>query len=262
MLRIALGIEYDGSNYYGWQRQKHDVLPTIQQQVDSAISSIANHPISTICAGRTDAKVHAMAQVVHFDTVSNRKVDSWVFGVNRYLPPDIRVIWSKEMDPTFNARKSAIYRTYNYLIHNSKVNSSLYRNYVNWQYKDLNLLTMQEASYYWIGEYDFSSFRGTDCQSNTAFREIYEISISKKQELFKIAIKANAFLHHMVRNMVGVLIEIGQGNYKPIWAKEVLLAKNRKAASITAPPEGLYLADVGYLEQFKLPKITRGFNFL
>ena len=262
MPRIVLGVEYDGTNYYGWQHQKNSNLPTIQQQVELAISQVANQAVSTICAGRTDAKVHAMAQVVHFDTTANRKINSWIFGVNRYLPPDVRIIWSAQIDPIFNARTSAIYRTYYYLIYNSKINLALFRNYAVWQYQDLNISAMQQASNFWLGEHDFTSFRGRDCQSKTPIRKINNITISREQELIKISITANAFLHHMVRNMVGVLIKIGQGAYNSIWAKKVLLAKNRKEASITAPPEGLYLAEVGYPEQFKLPKITRRFNIL
>ncbi|MGD0466643.1 MAG: tRNA pseudouridine(38-40) synthase TruA [Gammaproteobacteria bacterium] len=262
MPRIVLGIEYDGTNYYGWQHQKNSNLPTIQQQIEKALSCIANQPISTICAGRTDARVHAMAQVVHFDTTTNRKIDSWILGVNRYLPPDIRVLWSKQTEPIFNARRSAISRTYYYFIYNSKVNLALFRNYATWQYKSLNIPAMQQASGYWIGEHDFISFRGKDCQSKTTVRTIHNITISMQKELIQISITANAFLKNMVRNMVGVLIKIGREERNFSWAKEVLLAKNRKAASITAPPEGLYLAEVGYPEQFKLPQVMRRFNII
>lgn len=262
MSRVVLGIEYDGTNYYGWQAQKNNHLSTIQYTLEQAISVVANHPVSTVCAGRTDAKVHAMAQIVHFDSDANRKIDAWMLGVNRYLPLDIRVIFSTNTDPNFNARKSAIYRTYYYFIYNSRIRPALLKDRVTWQYNNLDIELMQKASNFWLGEHDFTSFRGKDCQSKTAFRNIYNIIISQKQELIKITITANAFLQHMIRNMVGVLMEIGQQKYSPSWAKEVLLAKNRQSASITAPPEGLYLAEVGYPKQYRLPKLTRGFNIL
>jgi tRNA pseudouridine38-40 synthase len=262
MPRIALGLEYDGTNYYGWQHQKDSNIQTIQQKLEQAISIVSDHSISTICAGRTDAKVHAMAQVVHFDTTANRKIDAWIRGVNRYLPPDIRVLWSKLIDSDFNARKSALYRTYYYFIYNSNISLGLFKNNFTWEYKRLNILKMQQASSFWLGEHDFTSFRGSDCQSKSRFRTVHNIIISKQNELIKIAITANAFLQHMVRNMVGVLIKIGQEKYDPVWAKEVLLARNRQNASITAPAEGLYLAEVGYPECFDLPKITRGFNII
>lgn len=253
MFRIVLLVEYDGTNYYGWQSQKDNSLPTIQQQLSIAISKVANHQVSLVCAGRTDAKVHAVGQVLHFDTISYRKIDSWIFGINSYLPRDIRVLSAQESLLEFNARKSALYRTYHYFIYNSKIRPGLFRNYVTWQYNNLDVDFMQQASNFWLGENDFSSFRGKGCQSKTAIRRVYEIKCTKQQQIIKISITANAFLKHMVRNMVGVLIKIGSAkDNRTILAKEILMAKNRTAAYITAPPEGLYLVSVGYPEQFKI----------
>lgn len=256
MVRVVLVVEYDGANYYGWQAQKNNNLPTIQQQLSIAISKVANHQVIIVCAGRTDAKVHAMGQVVHFDTSADRKIDSWVFGINSYLPRDIRVLSAQEISADFDARRSALYRNYHYFIYNSQIKPALFRNYITWQYKNLNIDFIQQASKFWLGEHDFSSFRGKDCQSKSTIRSVYEITSIKQKNLIKISITANAFLKHMVRNMVGVLIKIGSyKENKSILAKEILMAKNRTAASITAPPEGLYLASVGYPERFKIAKL-------
>jgi tRNA pseudouridine38-40 synthase len=262
MSRVVLVVEYDGTNYHGWQAQKNSNLATIQQLIEIAISRVADHPVTTVCAGRTDAKVHAKGQILHFDTSTQRKIDSWVFGINSYLPRDIRVLLAQYVPLEFDARKSALYRTYDYIIYNSKISPSLFRNYLSWQYKDLNLEAMKQAANFWIGEHDFSSFRGKDCQSKTTVRKVYKITCQRKEQLIIISITANAFLKHMVRNMVGLLIKIGQvtnagtnnydRQYQPELAKKVLLAKNRTAASITAPPEGLYLVNVEYPEKFNI----------
>ena len=262
MSRVVLLVEYDGTNYHGWQSQKNSNLPTIQQLIEVAISRVADHSVTTVCAGRTDAKVHAKGQILHFDTSRQCKIDSWIFGINSYLPKDIRVLSAQYVPLEFDARKSALHRTYNYIIYNYKISPGLFRNYLSWQYKDLNLEAMQQAANFWIGEHDFSSFRGKDCQSKTTVREVYKITCQRKAQLIFISITANAFLKHMVRNMVGMLIKIGQGTnananyydrqYQPELAKKVLLAKNRTAASITAPPEGLYLVNVEYPEKFNI----------
>lgn len=252
MYRIALIIEYDGSNYHGLQIQKNSIYSTIQQQLEIAISKVANHPVDIVCAGRTDAKVHATYQIIHFDTVTQRKMSAWVFGVNNFLPLDIRILSSKEVSLDFNARKSALLRTYNYYIYNSQIRNSLFRNYLAWEYQNLNVDCMQQAANYWLGEHDFSSFRGKDCQSRSSIRKIYLIKCCRLQNLVKISITANAFLKHMVRNMVGVLIKIGQiGPSSVPIAKKILLARDRKAASVTAKPQGLYLSYILYPNKFK-----------
>lgn len=250
--RIALIIEYDGSNYYGLQIQKSSIYPTIQQKLEEAISKVANHTVSIVSAGRTDAKVHAIYQVVHFDTVAKRQSSAWTFGVNSFLPLDIRVISSKEVSFNFHARKSALLRTYSYYIYNSKFKNSLFKNYLTWEYQNLNIESMQTAANYWLGEHDFSSFRGRDCQSLTAIRKVYFIQCRRLENLIKITISANAFLKHMVRNMIGVLIKVGRVGQPAIsLGKEILQARDRKAASVTANPQGLYLTYVLYPKEFQ-----------
>lgn len=240
-----LGIEYQGTKYHGWQKQ--DGLITIQESVELALSKIANAPIEIVCAGRTDAGVHAVEQVVHFDTQSIRAMHAWVFGGNHNLPKDIRIQWAKPVDETFHARFSALCRTYRYLIFNHKVPSALLRDRVTFyplHYLQENL--MQEAAQYLIGEHDFSAFRGSSCQSHSPKRNVIEISIIRQEHLITIDITANAFLQHMVRNIVGVLLEIGAAKRPPVWTQEVLLSRDRSLAGITAHPEGLYLYKVDY----------------
>jgi tRNA pseudouridine38-40 synthase len=260
MDRIALAIEYDGSDFQGWQRQKNTA--SIQQTLETALSQIAAAPINTICAGRTDAGVHATAQVVHFESAIHRDTRAWVFGTNTLLPKSIRVLWARSVSPDFNARRSAIGRRYCYVIYNHPLRPSLFRQYVSWYYTKLDIQKMIEASKYWLGEQDFSSFRAAGCQSHTPIRSVYAIQITRVNEQIILDFFANAFLHHMVRNMVGVLVKIGSGLKTPLWAKEVLNAHNRKAAGITASPTGLYLVEVQYPLRFNLPKIEVGPWFL
>jgi len=252
MVRIALGLEYDGSHFHGWQRQS--VLSSVQETLEIALSQIAEEPISTICAGRTDKGVHATAQVVHFDTIAKRRAAAWVLGVNTLLPRSVRVLWGAEVDAHFDARRSAVSRCYRYIIYNHHIRPSLFRNYVSWIYKKLDVQKMREATQYWIGELDFSSFRATRCQSHSSFRKVHSIEITRQGCQVILEFKANAFLHHMVRNMAGVLIEIGSGERPVTWAKEVLEKRDRKAGGITAPATGLYLIDVQYSSAFTLPK--------
>jgi tRNA pseudouridine38-40 synthase len=272
MIKIALIVEYDGSSYHGWQSQPNINLPTIQQQLAKAVSYVANETVNIFCAGRTDAKVHATYQVVHFTTNAVRANYNWLAGINQLLPEDIRVAHVQEVSLDFDARYSAIARTYNYFIYNSKIKPSLFRNYLAWYYQELNIPKMQQASQYLVGEHDFASFRGKDCQSKTSVRTIHNISCeiynqainanNTDAKIIKISITANAFLKHMVRNMVGVLIKIGSKyDYQPSWAQQVLLAKDRTAADATAKPEGLYLTKVDYPEQFNLPKLNNRINF-
>jgi tRNA pseudouridine38-40 synthase len=250
--RIVLGLEYEGTNYYGWQCQ--DGLNTLQSTVETALSRVANHPVSTICAGRTDAGVHALGQVIHFDSEASRTLDNWIMGGNTHLPDAITIRWAKIVDGTFHARYSALARRYYYVIYNHPTRSSIFRQKTTWWYRPLNEKRMQIAANYLLGEHDFTSFRAINCQAKTTVRTLHQLNVRRQQDFIVIEVKANAFLHHMVRNITGVLMAIGEGKKPPSWAEEVLLACDRKKAGITAPPIGLYLAEVEYPERFGVPR--------
>lgn len=251
-MRIALGIEYNGTNYYGWQQQ--DSLLTVQSQVESAISKVADQPIKVVCAGRTDVGVHASGQVVHFDTTAKRQIDAWIFGVNCYLPKDICVKWAVNVDESFHARFSAFARQYNYIIYNQKTRPAISANQVAWHFVPLDVEPMQEAAQYLLGERDFSSFRSSSCQSNSPMRNVHHLNVMRHNDLIIIDIKANAFLQHMVRNIAGLLINIGEGKHAPKWAEEVLVKRDRRLAAHAAAACGLYLTNVYYPSKFQFPE--------
>ncbi|OGV25503.1 MAG: tRNA pseudouridine(38-40) synthase TruA [Legionellales bacterium RIFCSPHIGHO2_12_FULL_37_14] len=249
-MRIALALEYDGSGYHGWQEQTG--LKTIQQVVERAISRVANEDVTVYAAGRTDTGVHALGQIIHFDTSCERSMRAWIHGTNAYLPKEVCVKWSKEMPEEFNARHSALARSYRYIIFNSVVRPALFRGNVTWQYRQLNHDLMQEAAQLLIGEHDFTSFRSVECQSKTPMRNIHSLEVSREGEKVIIDITANAFLHHMVRNIVGVLMTVGSGKYPVSWVKEVLDAKDRRKGAETAPAYGLYLVRVDYSKEYEV----------
>lgn len=251
-MRIALQIEYDGSRYAGWQYQPH--RPSIQALVEAALGRIAAQPVRVIASGRTDAGVHALAQVVHFDTEAKRPERAWVQGSNTYLPEDVRVLWARQVEAAFHARNQAIARWYRYRICNREVAPALLRGRVTWCYHPLDVERMQAGAACLVGEHDFSSFRGPYCQSRSPFRRVYLLEVSRVGEEVWIDVIANAFLHNMVRNIAGVLIAIGSGKAPPAWMSEVLAARDRRAGGVTAPPDGLYLAGVWYPERFGLPR--------
>ncbi|MFN3918770.1 MAG: tRNA pseudouridine(38-40) synthase TruA [Methylohalobius sp.] len=251
-MRIALKIEYDGRRYAGWQYQAHS--PSIQALVETALGRIAAHPVRTVASGRTDAGVHALEQIVHFDTEAERPERAWVQGTNTQLPEDVRVVWARQVEPGFHARNQALARWYRYRILNRPVASALLCGRVTWWYHFLDVERMQAGAAYLIGEHDFSSFRGPYCQSRSPFRRVYLLEVARVGEEVWVDVVANAFLHNMVRNIVGVLIAIGSGKEPPEWAGEVLAARSRSAAGITAPADGLYLAGVWYPERFGLPR--------
>ncbi len=262
MARIALGVEYAGTNYSGWQSQVNQQhVPAVQAEVEQAIAAIANHPVATICAGRTDAGVHACGQVVHCDINVERDAHEWVFGCNSKLPDDIRVLWAQVVPAEFNARRTAVARHYKYVIYNDRIRPSLLRDYVGWHYSPLNASLMQQAAQAWIGTHDFSSFRATGCQSKSPVRELKQINVQRRGKLVIVDLQADAFLYHMVRNMVGVLLEIGSGRQPVSWALDVLQAKSRTKAGVTAPPQGLYLYAVEYPDQYHLPRPQTEFWF-
>lgn len=260
--RIALAVEYDGSHYHGWQIQKKPAVPTVQEKLQAALSRVANHDVQVHCAGRTDAGVHASSQVVHFDTTSVRQAKAWVQGVNTHLPDDVAVLWAKAVPPEFHARFSAERRTYRYVVLNRPVRSPVLAGKVTPVRQALNVEAMQQAADYLLGERDFSAFRGAGCQSDTPFRFVEYIRISRQQDLLVTEICANAFLLHMVRNIMGVLLSIGRGEHVPLWAHEVLESRDRRCAGVTARPDGLYLVDVRYPAHFGLPALPPGPVFL
>jgi len=249
MIRVALGIEYDGSHFNGWQTQLG--VRTVQETLEKALSKVADQPISVICAGRTDSGVHGLEQVVHFDTTANRLPRSWIFGTNCYLPNDVNVLWATPIDPSFHARFSAIQRHYRYIILNRPVRSAVHAKRMTWFYTPLEITRMQEAAQFLMGEHDFSSFRAQACQAKSPIRTITRLEISKYEKQVWIEVSANAFLQHMVRNISGVLMTIGTGKEHPIWAKQVLESHNRTKGGITAPPDGLYLQSVDYKDNFQ-----------
>lgn len=256
-MRIALGIEYDGNGFYGWQAQQS--LLTIQGSLEEALSKVANEPIFLHCAGRTDANVHATGQVVHFDTHAKRHIDAWIWGTNSHLPPAIAVRWATMVDYRFHARFKAYARRYRYIIYNHPIRPAILAKRVTWYYYPLDIEPMRAAASYLLGEQDFSSFRSSQCNSNSPMRNITEISITRENYFIYIDIEANAFLHHMVRNIAGVLMKIGSGVRPASWMGEVLAAKSRKAAAETAPPDGLYLVQVKYPEPYIFPIPDNGF---
>lgn len=249
-MKIAMGIEYDGADFAGWQWQPG--RRTVQAAVEAAITKVADRPTRVVCAGRTDAGVHATEQVIHFETDAVRTPYSWVMGCNTALPPDVRVLWAREVPADFHARSSAIARYYRYLILNRPVRSALQRRQSTWHIAPLDVDAMREGARFLIGEHDFSSFRAQDCQSNSPNRCLHFIEIERDGDQVIFGYCANAFLHHMVRNLSGVLLEIGSGKRPPEWASSVLKARDRRAAAATAPADGLYLAGVAYPTEYGL----------
>ena len=252
-MRIAMGIEYDGTNYVGWQLQ--DNGPSVQGVVEEALAQVANHPLRITCAGRTDTGVHALGQVVHFDTEVERSERAWVFGCNANLPKDVAVTWAKPVDDNFHARFSAKHRRYRYVIFNRPVRPTFLAYRVSWEYRPLDVQRMADAAQFLLGEHDFNAYRAVGCQSKTPVRRIDSIEIIRKDDILIIDIEANAFLHHMVRNIAGVLMTIGAGEQAIDWTRQILETKDRTQGGITAPPHGLYLVDVDYAPDYDLPRV-------
>jgi tRNA pseudouridine38-40 synthase len=252
-MRFAACVEYDGSGYSGWQSQHGQKVRFVQTEVEKAISTVADCPVQIVCAGRTDTGVHATSQVIHFDTEAVRSERSWILGSNVNLPHDIALRWIKQVDDEFHARFSALSRSYRYIIDNRWVRPSIFHNRVTWERDDLDEDLMQEAAGFLIGKHDFTSFRSLACQARNPVRDIQRLEISRQGEFVLMDVRANAFLHHMVRNLAGVLMAIGKGEETPVWAREVLEHRNRALGGVTAPAAGLYLVDVEYPDQFELP---------
>ena len=256
MQRWACGVSYLGGHYHGWQKQPY-LKSTVEQVLTEAVSEIADAPVELTCAGRTDKGVHALGQVIHFDAPKARTALNWLQGCNKKLPTDVKLQWAVPVDDAFHARYSARMRCYRYLIYNHAVSHPLLDGRAWWVKKSLEQYggAMQEAASYWIGEHDFSSFRDADCQAAHPVRTLHRCTVQRRERFYLFDIEGNAFLHHMVRNMLGVLIEIGMGKKPVTWAQTVLEARSRSAAGVTAPPEGLYLREVNYAEpwQTRLP---------
>lgn len=250
-MRVALGVEYDGTAFLGWQTQVQE--PTVQSTLEKALSSVAAEPINVICAGRTDAGVHAACQVVHFDTCAERSEYAWVRGTNSLLPAAVAVRWARPVSEQFHVRYSASARRYRYVILNRRVRPALEARYVTWERQPLNVAAMSEGTKHLIGEHDFSAFRTSACQSKTPIRTIHEIQFEYLAEKISIEIQANAFLHHMVRNIVGSLIIVGRGEQKPNWIAELLGERDRNLAGPTAPASGLTLLRPLYSADYGLP---------
>lgn len=252
MKRIALGIQYDGSHWRGWQTQPDG--HTVQDRLQAAITDFTQQRIKVMCAGRTDAGVHAIEQVAHLDTELDRLPISWVRGVNSFLPPSIAVRWAHEVPAEFHARSSAVARCYRYLLYNNPVRSPLWRGRAGWVFRPLSIEPMRRAAQCLLGEHDFSAFRAAECQSITPVKNMHEIRIEQRGSLFQFEFRADAFLHHMVRNIVGSLIYVGKGDYSPEWLDTVLQGRDRRHAAPTFMPDGLYLSKVIYDEKWGLPQ--------
>lgn len=243
-MRIAVGIEYDGTAYSGWQRQRSGV--GIQQRVENAVAAVADERVDVVCAGRTDAGVHASGQVAHFDTSAERSERGWLLGVNSNLPDDINLTWVRPVPDDFHARFSATARSYRYRILNRLVRSALERHRAWWVHQSLDADAMHEAAQALIGEHDFSAFRAAGCQASTARREVTAISVVRNGDWLTLDVTANAFLQHMVRNITGTLVRIGAGEEPVAWAGDVLAGRDRTRGGIAAPPHGLTLVRVTY----------------
>ncbi len=258
--RLALGVEYDGSAYSGWQRQSAagnqgpNEVATVQKELEAALSAVANHAVTVTCAGRTDAGVHATAQVVNFDCAVDRGEKAWVRGVNSLLPRSVRARWVRPVTEDFSARFSALARRYHYLIYTRAESSAILHGRVSHVPYALDVDAMHHGAQALLGEQDFSSFRAAGCQSATAQRNVQRVSVTRHGDFVLLDIQANAFLQHMVRNIAGSLIEIGRGRAPTEWIGELLHLKDRTAAAMTASPQGLYLAEVIYPAECGLPE--------
>ena len=256
--RVAARIEYHGGHYHGWQAQPHLSVPTVQEALEASLQEIGGEAVRTTCAGRTDTGVHGFAQVVHFDDPVGRSLKAWVMGTNRHLPADIRVHWAREVDAAFHARFSAKSRRYCYIICNTPTRPALLHDLVTWYRHALDTGLMNDAAETLLGEQDFSAFRAASCQASSPNRCVTACVVSRQSDYVVVDITANAFLHHMVRNIVGSLLAVGSRSSSVEWFEMVLQGRDRTQAADTAPAEGLYLIDVTYPEAFDLPKTPDG----
>ena len=257
-MRVALGVSYDGRAYQGWQSQLSGL--TVQDRLEAALTRVAIEAISTVCAGRTDAGVHALMQVVHFDTQAERREVSWVRGTNTHLPKDISVEWARTMPDGFHCRANAVTRRYAYILYTSPVRPSVHNGRVGWITHPLDIEPMRAAAQVLIGEHDFSSFRAAQCQALSPVKHLREIAITRQGAFWRFEFEANAFLHHMIRNVMGCLVAIGLHKRPAQWMQAVLLARERKSAAPTFAPDGLYFLGPRYDPQWGLPERTAAYD--
>ncbi len=250
-MRVVLGVEYAGDGFQGWQSQTHG--QTVQDVLESAIASITGHKIRLHCAGRTDAGVHATIQVVHFDTDTVRALSSWVRGVNSLLPEGVCVLWARELDDSFHARYSAVGRHYRYLLVDSGVRPAIWARRVGWFHLPLDVELMTDGARRLLGHHDFSAFRASRCQAKSPQKYLYQADVRREGRVIVFDFHANAFLHHMVRNLVGALVYVGKGAMQPEWIETLLSQRDRQMAAPTFPPSGLYLSGIDYPDHYPLP---------
>ena len=252
-MRIALGVEYDGSAFNGWQSQADG--RTVQDTIQLALSRIACEPVSVIAAGRTDTGVHALEQIIHFETGTARPLSAWVRGVNALLPDSIAILWAHVVPEEFHARFSAQARSYQYVLINRPARSAVHHGKVGWYHAPLDAQAMRDAAQYLLGEHDFTSFRAAECQAKSPVKNLTQLDIQQQGDTFIFNLTADAFLHHMVRNIIGCLVYVGKGKHPPQWIKEVLEARQRSVAAPTFAPDGLYLRQIKYDAKWGLPQI-------
>ncbi|OIQ96736.1 tRNA pseudouridine synthase A [mine drainage metagenome] len=255
MTRIALGLEYDGASFQGWQSQPNG--NTVQDVLERALGAVAGEAIRVVCAGRTDAGVHALAQVVHFDTLADRPISAWVRGTNAHLPDTVAVCWAVPVDAEFHARFAARSRRYRYLLYNHPVRPAVNHGKVGWFHLGLDVERMNHACAQLIGEHDFSAFRAAECQAKSPVKTLHRAEVERRGDLLVFEFHADAFLHHMVRNLVGALVAVGKGRQSPEWIAELLAGRDRRRAAPTFSPAGLYLAGVEYESRWCLPGADR-----
>jgi tRNA pseudouridine38-40 synthase len=257
-MRIVLGLEYDGSGFCGWQSQASGLA--VQDCLEQALHILAGHEVRVAAAGRTDSGVHALSQVVHFDTVTERPLSAWVRGVNAHLPSSLRVLWAQPVDAEFHARFSAERRSYQYLLVNQPVAPAILHGRAGWFHLPLDVAAMQEAANYLVGEHDFSAFRAAECQAKSPIKQLHCAEVQRKGNHVLFDFSANAFLHHQVRNMIGALIYVGKGKHRPEHMRELLLCRDRTQSPPTFSPDGLYLTGVGYNARWDLPDTQRSLS--
>ena len=259
--RLAACVEYDGSSFHGWQRLKSG-LPTVQAAVEQALGKVADHPVHVVCAGRTDAGVHGSGQIIHFDSSARRSERGWAFGTNTHLPDTVALRWVKPVPDSFHARFSAESRRYRYIIYNHAIRPAHLHRGLTWNHSPLDVSLMQTAANFMVGEHDFTSLRAVQCQAKNPVRTVHHLSVQRFGALIILDIQANAFLHHMVRNVAGVLMAIGAGKRAASWVPDVLAKRDRRAAGVTAPPWGLYFVKANYPAFFDVPEESIGPAFI